>query len=163
MVRTVRTVRTLIAALMAAGLVALPASADQGKGKGKAKGKEKDKGHDVVVVKDKDKDRRQVVVFADRDRDTVRTYWVQTYGRGKCPPGLAKKGNGCLPPGLAKERYVVGERLPATVVVRRPPTVLVTRLGPPPVGYEYVMVDGDLLKLAVGTRLVVDAIHAFVD
>jgi len=26
-----------------------------------------------------------------------------------------------------------------------------------------VMVDGDLLKLAIGTRLVVDAIHAVVD
>jgi Ni/Co efflux regulator RcnB len=39
----------------------------------------------------------------------------------------------------------------------------VTRLGPPPAGYEYVMVDGDLLKMAVGTRLVVDAIRAVVD
>ena len=37
------------------------------------------------------------------------------------------------------------------------------RLGPPAPGYQYVMVDGDLLKLAVGTRLVVDAIHAVVD
>jgi Ni/Co efflux regulator RcnB len=149
-------VRTLVAALMAAGLVALPASADQGKGKGKSKGKEK------VVVKDKD-DRREVVVFTDRDRDVVRTYWVQTYGRGKCPPGLAKKGNGCLPPGLAKQRYVIGQPLPRTVVIERLPPVLVTRLGPPPVGYEYVVVDGDLLKLAVGTRLVVDAVHAIVD
>ncbi len=153
--------RTLIAALMAAGLATPPASADHDKGKGKAKGKERD--HDAVVVKENDEDRREVVVFTDRDRDAVRTYWVQTYGRGKCPPGLAKKGNGCLPPGHAKARYVVGERLPATVVVRRPPPVLVTRLGPPPVGYEYVIVDGDVLKLAVGTRLVVDAIHALVD
>ena len=160
----VRTVRMLIAALMAAGLFALPATADQGKGKGKAKGKDKDK-DDVVVVKEKekDKDRRQVAVFTDRDRDVYRTYWVETYGRGKCPPGLAKKGNGCLPPGHAKVRYVIGERLPATIVVHRPPPVLVTRLGPPPVGYEYGIVDGDVIKLAIGTRLVVDAIHALVD
>jgi len=162
MVMEVVMLRKLIAALMAAGLMTLPASADQGKGKGKAKGKEKGK-DDVVVVKEKDKDRREVLVFTDRDRDVVRTYWVQTYGRGKCPPGLAKKGNGCRPPGLAKERYVIGERLPATVIVRRPPPVLVTRLGPPPAGYEYVMVDGDVLKLAVGTKLIVDAIHALVD
>ncbi|HEY2942179.1 MAG TPA: hypothetical protein VGN09_07075 [Vicinamibacteria bacterium] len=153
--------RTLIAATMAVGLAAFPVSADHGKGKGKAKGKAK--GRDVVVVKEKDQGRREVVVFNDRDREQVRTYWVETYGRGKCPPGLAKKGNGCRPPGLAKERYVIGQRLPAVVVVQPAPRVLVTRLGPPPAGYEYVMVDGDLLKMAVGTRLVVDAIRAVVD
>jgi hypothetical protein len=155
--------RTLIALLLAAGLAAVPVSADQGKGKGKSKGKYKDKGHDAVVVKEKDQGHREVLVFSDRDRDEVRTYWVQTYGRGKCPPGLAKKNNGCRPPGLAKERYVVGQRLPAVVVVQPAPRALVTRLGPVPAGYQYVMVDGDLLKLAVGTRLVVDAIHAVVD
>lgn len=144
--------RTLIAALLA-GLVALSASADQGKGKGKSKGK----------GKDKDEGHRVVVVFNDRDRERVRTYWVETYGRGKCPPGLAKKNNGCRPPGLAKERYVIGQPLPRVVVIEPVPRVLVTRLGPPPPGYEYGMVDGDLIKLAVGTRLVVDAIHSFVD
>ena len=154
--------RTLIAALMAAGLVALPAAGDQGKGKGKSKGKAKDKGKEVVVVKDRDDDRR-VMVFNDRDRERVRAYWVETYGRGKCPPGLAKKNNGCRPPGLAKERYVIGQPLPRVVVIEPVPRVLVTRLGPPPRGYEYGMVDGDLVKLAVGTRLVVDAIHSFVD
>ena len=145
--------RTLIALLLATGLAAVPASADQGKGKGKAKGKDKDKDHD----------RREVLVFNDRDREQVRTYWVQTYGRGKCPPGLAKKNNGCRPPGLVKERYVVGQRLPTVIVVQPAPRALVTRLGPPPPGYQYGMVDGDLLKLAIGTRLVVDAIHAVVD
>jgi hypothetical protein len=144
---------------MAVGLAAFPVSADHGKGKGKARGK----GRDVVVVKEKDQGRREVVVFNDRDREQVRTYWVETYGRGKCPPGLAKKNNGCRPPGLAKERYVIGQRLPAVVVVQPAPRALVTRLGPVPAGYEYVMVDGDLLKMAVGTRLVVDAIRAVVD
>ena len=31
-------------------------------------------------------------------------------------------------------------------------------LRPLPTGYKYVVVDGDLVKLAVGTMLVVDAI-----
>jgi hypothetical protein len=39
----------------------------------------------------------------------------------------------------------------------------VTRFGPAPTGYEYGIVDGDVLRLAIGTRLVVDAIQAFVD
>lgn len=33
------------------------------------------------------------------------------YGRGGCPPGLAKKGNGCLPPGQAKKIFARGQRL----------------------------------------------------
>ena len=63
-------------------------SQDKGQGKGK--------GH---------KDDGTKVVFVDTDRGAVRTYWVDTYGRGNCPPGLAKKGNGCLPPGQAKKLY----------------------------------------------------------
>jgi hypothetical protein len=37
------------------------------------------------------------------------------------------------------------------------------RIGPPPEGHLYVTLDGDLLKLAVGTLLVVDAIDGLVD
>jgi hypothetical protein len=145
--------RTLIIvmAVMAAGLAAAPASADQGKGK--AKGKSKDKGHEHETV----------VVFTDGNRQSVRSYWVETYGRGNCPPGLAKKHNGCLPPGQAKKRYVIGHPLPPSIVIHPLPPVLVTRLGPVPVGYEYGVVDGDVLKLAVGTKLVVDAIQAILD
>jgi len=135
--------------------------ADNDKGKGKSKGKGHDKGAPVGEVERGDRD--VVVVFNDRDRDAVRRYWVDTVGRGNCPPGLAKKHNGCLPPGQARKRYVVGQRLPAAVVVQPLPPVLVTRLGPAPVGYEYVVVDGDVVKLAVGTRLVVDAITALLN
>ena len=74
-----------------------------------------------------------MVVFNDRDRDEVHRYWVDSYGRGNCPPGLAKKHNGCLPPGQAKKRYVVGQRLPTTVVIQPLPPVLVTRLHRMPV------------------------------
>jgi hypothetical protein len=98
------------------------------------------------------------VVFVDDDRAVVRTWWVDTYGRGNCPPGLAKKGNGCLPPGQAKKRYVVGRRLPRTVVFERVPVVLLPRLRRVPVGYEYVIVDGDVLLMELATRLVADAI-----
>ena len=153
--------RTLIVTALAAALAVSPASADKGgKGKGKSKGKDKDA---VVVVRDRDKGPREVVVFADRDRDAVRTYWVETYGRGKCPPGLARKNKLCLPPGQYKKRYLIGRPLATSVVVQPLPQVLVTRLGPVPSGYEYVMVDGDIVKLAVGTRLVADAIQAILD
>ena len=134
--------------------------ADNDKSKGKSKGKGHDKSAPAAEVQHGGD---VVVVFNDRDRDEVHRYWVDSYGRGNCPPGLAKKHNGCMPPGQAKKRYVVGQRLPTTVVIQPLPPVLVTRLGRAPAGYEYAVVDGDVVKLAIGTRLVVDAITALLN
>jgi hypothetical protein len=103
------------------------------------------------------------VEFAPDTRDTVRVYFRESYGRGKCPPGLAKKNNGCFPPGQAKKRYAVGRALPQDVIVEAVPVELSVRIGPPPHGYRYGIVDGDIVKLAVGTALVVDAIQGLVD
>ena len=36
----------------------------------------------------------------------------QGYGKGGCPPGLAKKSPACVPPGQARKQFKVGERLP---------------------------------------------------
>jgi hypothetical protein len=105
----------------------------------------------------------KVVVFSDGEREHVMGYFLEAHGRGNCPPGLAKKNNGCLPPGQAKKRYVIGRRLPGGVIVTPLPPVLLRRLGPPPRGYTYGIVDGDVLKLAVGTMLVVDVIDALID
>jgi hypothetical protein len=78
--------------------------------------------------------------------------------RGHCPPGLARKRNGCLPPGQARKRYAIGHPLPAGIVVIEVPAPLLGRLPRLEPGTRYGMVDGDLLKLSVGTLLVVDAI-----
>ena len=139
-----------IGAVLAISMAAA-ALADNDKAKDKSKGKGHDKGAPTVLV------------FNDHDRDAVHRYWVDTFGRGTCPPGLAKKHNGCLPPGQAKKRYVVGQPLPTAIVIQPLPPVLVTRLGPPPAGYQYAVIDGDVVKLAIGTRLVVDAITALLN
>lgn len=110
----------------------------------------------------KDKDPKAAVIFADDDREVVHLYFVEKHGRGNCPPGLAKKNNGCLPPGQAKKRYRVGQPLPPDVIFVEPPVELTARLRPCPAGYRYVLVDGDLVKFAVGTKLVVDAIEGLV-
>ena len=102
------------------------------------------------------------VVFIDTQREAAHSYFVEQHGRGNCPPGLAKKNNGCLPPGQAKKRYVVGQPLPRGIVVGELPVDLSIRIGPAPAGYRYGILDGDLIKLAVGTLLVVDAIDGFV-
>jgi hypothetical protein len=103
------------------------------------------------------------VTFTAEQRSAVRGWYETTYGRGNCPPGLAKKQNGCLPPGQAKKRYAVGQPLPGGVAHGPVPPELSVRIGAPPSGYLYVTLDGDLLKLAVGTLLVVDAIDGLLD
>jgi len=107
--------------------------------------------------------RQVTVVFSGTQRDAARQYFVQAHGRGNCPPGLAKKQNGCLPPGQAKKRYVVGRPLPQGIVLVDLPAELSVRIGPAPAGYRYGILDGDLLKLAVGTLLVIDAIQGLVN
>jgi len=99
------------------------------------------------------------LIFSPQQRDLVRGYHVEHYGEGHCPPGLAKKNNGCLPPGQAKKRYARGRPLPHDVEIVDLPYDLGVRLGPPPHGYRYGIIDGDVVKLAVGTLLVVDAIE----
>ena len=103
------------------------------------------------------------VTFTTEQRGAAQGWYVEAYGRGKCPPGLAKKQNGCLPPGQAKKRYAVGQPLAKGIPHGPVPPELSVRIGPPPDGYLYVTLDGDLLKLAVGTLLVVDAIDGLVN
>jgi Ni/Co efflux regulator RcnB len=135
-----------IAAAFAAGsaLADKPDWADKG-GKGKGHGK---KAEHVERVQH----------FGDPHRGYVRTYYDNEYRAGKCPPGLAKKHNGCMPPGQAK-KWDVGRPLPADVRYYEVPQPLLVQLGPPAPGYRYVRVDDNILLLATGTRMVVDAIR----
>jgi hypothetical protein len=57
----------------------------------------------------------------------------------------------------------VGQAVPRTLRVEPIPSELRVVIGVPPQGYEYGILDGDLVKLAVGTLLVVDAIDGLVD
>ena len=119
-----------------------------------AKDKNQDKGKHGPHAEDQDHGRH----FDAHDRVVVRGYYVEAERGGHCPPGLAKKHNGCLPPGQAK-KWVIGQPLPPTVVYAPLPPALVVQLTPPPSGYRYVQVAGDILMIAGGTRLVVDAIQ----
>ena len=103
------------------------------------------------------------VTFSTEQRGAAQGWYVEKYGRGKCPPGLAKKGNGCLPPGQATKRYVIGQPLGPGIKYGPVPPELSARIGRPSDGYLYATLDGDLLKLAAGTMLVVDAIGGLVD
>ncbi|MFZ5798073.1 MAG: hypothetical protein ACOY3O_06545 [Thermodesulfobacteriota bacterium] len=120
-------------------------SAGQGKGGGKSAG-----------LHDKDVDIH--VHFGDHHREVIQAYYRDQYRAGTCPPGLAKKNNGCLPPGQAK-KWVIGRPLPPDIIVYDLPPVIITQLGPPPPGHRYIRVDSDILLLAVGTSMVIDALQ----
>jgi Ni/Co efflux regulator RcnB len=129
-----------------ASLASKPDDDHHGKGK---KAKQSQKAHAEVPVG---------AYFVEHQRAVVTTYYGQQRKAGRCPPGLAKKNNGCMPPGQAR-KWQMGQPLPSGVVYYPVPQAVVIQMGPPPVGYRYVRVANDLLLIAIGTQLVVDAIQ----
>jgi len=98
------------------------------------------------------------VHFDERNRVVIRDYYHEHYRSGRCPPGLRWKHNGCMPPGQIK-RWKLGRVLPRDVIFYDVPPALVVQLGHPPAGYRYVRVASDILLIAIGTGLVIDAIN----
>lgn len=96
--------------------------------------------------------------FGDQHRVMIRNYYTEQYRRGHCPPGLSKKNNRCLPPGQAK-KWRIGQPLPRHVIFYDLPPAIALELGPAPAGYRFVRVASDILMIAVGTGLVMDAIQ----
>lgn len=96
--------------------------------------------------------------FAEPQRVVVREYCEPRMRAGKCPPGLKKKHSGCMPPGLARS-WKKGQVLSPQVVYYPVPPNVQLRLGAPPSGYKFARVASDILLIAVGTRMVVDAIE----
>jgi hypothetical protein len=96
--------------------------------------------------------------FQERHRVVVQDYIAGQYGKGRCPPGLAKKRNGCMPPGQAK-KWAIGRPLPRDVIFYDLPPAVLMQLGSPPSRHRFVRVAQDILLLASGTGMVVDAIE----
>jgi hypothetical protein len=148
-----RRVLVLAVSALAVGL-ASPAWAEKDKDKGgKGKHGHGDRGGPAVVVQP------VRVVVPDRDRTIVYQYYRSEYSAGRCPPGLAKKGNGCLPPGQAKKLWVIGQPLPPAVLYQPVPPAVVQQLAPVPPGYEYVRVDDDVLLMDMTNRMVADVVN----
>jgi Ni/Co efflux regulator RcnB len=95
--------------------------------------------------------------FEERQREVVRVYFTEEFKHGHCPPGLAKKHNGCMPPGQAK-KWQRGKPLPREVIFYDLPPQVSVQIGVPPQGYRYVRVATDILLIAIGTGMVIDAI-----
>jgi Ni/Co efflux regulator RcnB len=122
---------------------------DKSKQKGKGDSYSYDKNSDVSILN---------VYFNDQQRNVISEYYRAEYHSGHCPPGLAKKNNGCMPPGQAK-KWRRGYPLPHDVVYYDLPSTVVKQLGRPPEGHRYIRVASDILLIAVGTGMIVDAIQ----
>lgn len=96
--------------------------------------------------------------FGEPQRRAAYDYYGSQFRSGHCPPGLAKKGNGCQPPGQAK-KWKLGQPLPRDISYRPVEADIRIRLGTPPAGHEFVRVAQDILLIAVGTSIVIDAIE----
>lgn len=152
----------------------------EGVGQGKFKSHDQDEGNDKGNRKDhgkgQDRDGRhdarhqlqsrtgpQISIsvgsyFQPQQRTAVQAYYGPIVQSGRCPSGLAKKNKGCMPPGHVKA-YTLGRPLPSQVVFYDVPASLSVQIGLPPAGHRYVRVAADILLIAVGTGLVIDAIE----
>jgi hypothetical protein len=96
--------------------------------------------------------------FSEESRISIHEYYGDKFRSGRCPPGLAKKNNGCMPPGQAK-KWMIGQPLPRDVVFYDLPPEVLVQLGPVPSRHRFVRVASDILMIAIGTGMVVDAIE----
>lgn len=153
--------RAMIGPIVAAALAALltpafaaPAQADQPRpGEG---------GKNAAAGQDRAGGAASHLRFGARERERIHAYYGarRSWSKGKsgrCPPGLAKRNNGCMPPGLAK-KWRIGQALPRDVIFHDLPRDLARDLGRPPSGHRFVRVAEDILLIAVGTGLVLDAV-----
>jgi len=146
-----------LAVAFALSLAPLGALAEKGGKHGKGNGGHEERGDGGSSVSSVSVEFR----FGDGDRRAAQEYYQGAAPGKKCPPGLAKKGNGCMPPGQAK-KWARGRPLPHDIVVYDLPRDLRYRLPPPPSGHRYVQIGADILMIAIGTSMVVDAIEDIV-
>lgn len=160
----------MLAACMGAG-AGKPEWAGQGNGHGNGKNKHQQQDDDQDYRQDHRRDDRQAPgqpgasveiriggYFGESQRTQVYDYYRRESRSGHCPPGLAKKNNGCMPPGQAK-KWATGRPLPRDVVYTPIDPRVLVRLGTPPAGHKFVQVAADILLIAVGTGMVIDAIE----
>ena len=168
--RIVLLVSLALSLAFSAVFVASPALADKpskagGKGaenrnEKETQGKQKQgKGHDRGVYGEEDGHGVEASqYFSKESRISIHKYYGDKFRSGRCPPGLAKKNNGCMPPGQAK-KWMIGRPLPRDVIFYDLPPEVLVQLGPVPSRHRFVRVASDILMIAVGTGMVVDAIE----
>lgn len=99
------------------------------------------------------------ITFSLKDKQVIASFYGGGGGGGggkAGKPGKGNKGKGPkgIPPGLAMK----GGALPPGIAKRQLPSTLLTRLPPPPQGYERVIVDNDILLINIATQMIHDVL-----
>lgn len=98
--------------------------------------------------------------FSEQQKKAARNYFTQRYGRGKdCPPGMERSASKKCAPPVEGRYWAVGQALQPAVTVHPLPEPALSKLPPPPSGYEYLMAGDDILLVSKGLHLVVDMIE----
>lgn len=155
-------------ALLASGVAYAdkPNWAGNGQGKSEQHGHKKEHGKKQAKEENQDHEHYQQGdtqrsldgYFTSQHISLVRDFYQEDVRKHGCPKGLAKKNNGCMPPGQAK-KWRKGQALARDVVYVDVPRSVITIVGAAPAGHRYVRVANDLLLIAIGTSMVVDAIE----
>lgn len=152
--------RLILISALVLTVLAAPAYAKRGEGHGKEKHQAEsivdhegkpDRHHDRDRDRENNEHRHH---FNDQRRGDIHAFLLEDYHR-RCPPGLAKKHNGCRPPGQAK-KYTIGGLIPSGY--HHLPEALIVRIGPPPPGAYYAMVDNDVLLVSEASKKIIDAV-----
>lgn len=147
-----------IASLFLAGPVFAKDNDNEGRGNAKQAQKQEKKAGKQAVKRERE-EIKHGAFFNDQHRTFAREYYSQHYGHGRnCPPGLARKNNGCLPPGQAR-KWDVGQPIPRGVTVYSVPQPVLVRLPPPPYGYRYARIGGDIVLVQQQNNIIVDIIQ----
>ncbi len=101
------------------------------------------------------------VYFQDHHRAAANGFYGRPENQDFCPSGLAKKNNGYLPPRQTRQ-WPKGHHLARGVVFYEVPRSVVLSLGVPPSGYRCVQVASDILLIAIGSGMLVDAMEDLV-
>lgn len=154
------TVRLFLSGLLLCTATIAIAGQNDNQGKGKDKSSQSEKKNKANKAKESAKGTSAGAGFhfTIEHQNVTRQFYSNKFAAGDCPPGLAKKNNGCQPPGQAKKwRY--GQPLTSDVPYYDVPVELLKKLGRAPDGHKYVRVATDILLIAIGTAIVVDAIE----
>lgn len=97
-------------------------------------------------------------IFGDRQRAILSDFYSDAFRAGSCPIGLDKKQKSCIAPAYPMS-WTVGRPLPPDLVEHEVPRMLVVQFGAPPTGHRYTRIAGDILLIALGTGMVVEAMR----
>jgi hypothetical protein len=102
------------------------------------------------------------VVFSKNEASIIRAYYRDnsTHQTKKNKKNKKNKGNGrsSLPPGIAKN-LGRGKPLPPGIAKQYLPENLISRLPPPPHGFERVVLSGKVLLVEVATQVIHDVLE----